>query len=151
MIVTGITLTFFGSRSIDVTVYIGCVLIMISLLFFIVFELIYQNSHGAEEFIWIVGGPFIIIGIPIGYLFNKIQKIFFTFFGIYFGYIVGNLIYYFILIQLKLDQSFIYWITIGICSLSIAILSFFFYDYTVIYSTALTGSYFFARVFFIFI
>jgi hypothetical protein len=144
MILIGIILTFFGAKFITATIYIGCVLIVMSALSIIVFDILLKD--GNQNTVWIVGGVSIVIGLILGYLFNKMIKIFFTLFGAYLGYVVGILLYNLLIHKLPFDQTIVYWSTIGVSALIFIIVSFILFEYIVIFSTSLIGSYLMVRV-----
>ena len=145
MILVGIILLFFGSKFIEATIYIGCILIVMSAAFIIVFDIIYKN--GAEEkVVWIVGGISIFFGIILGCLFNKFIRIFFTLFGAYLGYITGILLYNLFVHNIDANQTTLYWSTIGVCAVVFIIVSYIMYNYVIIFSTSLIGSYSVIRV-----
>lgn len=146
MILAGLTLTFFGSKFIEVTVCLGCIIMVLCAAFILVFDIFFKNDPPGETTIWIVGAASVMLGLILGYIFNKMVKIFFTIFGAYLGYVVGIILYQLFINKINMDQKTLYWITIGVCALIFVILSFIMFEYIVIFSTALIGSYIAVRV-----
>ena len=89
----------------------------------------------------------ILAGLILGYLFNKAVKIFFSLLGAYLGYVIGILVYSLFLNKIQgVDPNILYWITIGVCALIFSIVSYIMFEYIVVFSTALIGSYLAVRV-----
>lgn len=147
MIVIGFVLCFFGSKFIEITIYLGSILIVLTASFIMVFDILFRNSNLEENMIWIIGGVAILAGLILGYLFNKAVKIFFSLLGAYLGYVIGILVYSLFLNKIQgVDPNILYWITIGVCALIFSIVSYIMFEYIVVFSTALIGSYLAVRV-----
>ena len=93
LILIGIFETFYGSKVMIVTIFLATCMSTITVVFILLFQFIIP-SGGNPSIVWVVLGISTIIGILLGYLVSKYNKVVIgMILGGYMGYIVGIILY----------------------------------------------------------
>ena len=138
----GFASCFFGAKFFWITIIV-LLCIVFTLIIFIVY-FIFQSiiNFGGEDWIFLVlVGVGCLFGIAIGLCLKSMTSLFFIGIGGFLGYLLGLLLYDFILVWIKSNPTVIYWVTIAVCALICAYIGYKFLKGILIISTSLLGSY----------
>lgn len=142
LILLGLFELFLGQKMSKVTVFIitcACVIILVFIFFF---QFIIPSGV-SETIVWFVLAVAIIFGLILGFLITKYkEKIFGVVLGIVLGYIIGQILVNLFLIRISTSyQKLIQYLTYFGLMILFAVLSILFFDYIMIFATALIGAY----------
>lgn len=123
---------------------IGLIMMMttvVAILF--VFFVLFLPTHTPGWVGWLLLAISIVLGGIVGFFASKLVRVGVIILGFWAGVGIGlllnNLIFY------RINHVSVLWILMGVFGLSLAVMSFFWYNYVVIICTSIIGSYFFVR------
>lgn len=142
LILLGLFELLLGQKMSKVTVFIitcACVIILVFIFFF---QFIIPSGV-SETIVWFVLAIAIIVGLILGFFITKYkEKIFGIVLGIVLGYIIGQILVNLVLIRISTSyQKLIQYLTYFGLMIVFAVLSIFFFNYIMIFATALIGAY----------
>lgn len=136
-IIIGIFLAFFGRKLFTTALFIAAAAIFVGLVLIIVYSTFLAES---DKWVgWIVISVAILLGLGVGYLATKLEKIGACLLAGWGGFCLGillneSVLYYF-------GSAVLLWIVNGACALIAAIAAWFLFNQAIIISTAFVGSY----------
>ena len=142
LILLGLFELFLGQKMLEVTIFIitcACVIILVFILFF---QFIIPSGV-SETIVWFVLAIAIILGLVLGFLITKYkEKIFGIVLGIVLGYIIGQILVNLFLIRIPTSyQKLVQYLTYIALMIVFAVLGILFFNYIIVFATALIGAY----------
>jgi len=148
MIPIGFFLGLFGKKIFTATLFIIGTLVT----FFVVSLIFYTTFLSSEQEAWVNWVVFIgciVLGLLVGYLLAKCQRLGGALLGGLAGFMLGLALNTAIFVYAESEPLF--WVVTIACAIAGAILSFFAYNHVIILGTSFTGSYLFIRGFSLYI
>ena len=142
-IIFGIYNTFFGGRMFKATIVLFGIVSTVGLVFFCLYFIFEVNNKMPEWLSWVAFLNSCCVGAVIGYFMTKIIKIGVCIIGCWTGVIFAILLDS--LIFNLFNSAIILYILIVIFVMICGFLAYRYYEYVLIFSTAILGSYFFIR------
>ena len=139
-LVIGFFLTFLGSKVYTITLILTAIIATIGGIFALLF--IFIGLHRVPDWaMWLILVLSIIISIAVGYLFYKMKKVFMGVLGGLTGYMLGLMVYTFILRYIKSNPNVVFYCTIiGFIILGF-LFAYFLEKHLIITATSILGSY----------
>jgi len=144
MVLIGIFELFFGVKLMKFTTFLVSAIAVLSLVSLFFFEFIIPKGSN-PNIVWVVLGIGLVLGLVLGFFLSKATKHFIALFGGYIGYLLGSILYTFLLSRIEMNQTALFWITIVSMVLTGLVLSYFFAKAIMITCTAFIGGYLFVR------
>jgi len=136
----GLFFTFLGSKIYSITLILTAFIATIVGIFLLVFGII-GLKEVSNAVMWVILVCTIIIAVCVAYLFYKVKKIFLACLGGITGYMIGLIVYNFILRYIESNPYWVYWLTIVSCVIIGVLFAWFLEKHLIIISTSILGSY----------
>ena len=142
-IIFGIYNTFFGGRMFKITIVLFGIISTVTFVFFVLYFVFEVSQKMPEWLSWVIFLNSCCVGAVIGYFMTKIIKIGVCIIGCWTGVIFAILLDS--LLFNLLSTAILLYILIVVFVLIWGFLAYRYYEYVLIFSTAILGSYFFIR------
>lgn len=139
IIMLGIFLAFFGIKFIFVTKLVAGILGTAFILVFLIFSYI-NVQYSSFEF-WLIIGISALVGIVVGYLLAKFDKVPIMLLGGFSGYLLSSFVYQLFLKYINTNPNVVYWLTLISCIVILAVLGYFLSNHVIVISTSWIGGY----------
>jgi len=141
-ILGGIFLCFFGRKLFGIAIFIICAFVTVFLILLFFYSIFLEDD--TKEWVgWVTLGCAVIIGLIVGFLMFKLQRIGAAVLAGWGGFMVGLILNETVLY--KAQSEVLFWCVGIACAILFALLTFVIYNHIIINSTAFMGAYFFWR------
>jgi hypothetical protein len=141
LILLGLFELFLGARLLYVTIFLICGAAGVALIFILVFVFIVPNGVSVAV-LWVVFGCSLLLGLVGAYFIARYNKfVIGIVIGAFSGYVLGYLLYNIAFKYIPGNQTLILWLTVGVCMIILAVLSYFLFDHLIIITTSFIGAY----------
>ena len=143
-IALGLFLCFLGSKILVGTLVVISFIVTIGLIFVFAFSIVKVNMRD-PAIGWVLMGVSILLGIVAAYLFYTFKRVFYAVIGATTGFILGQIIYTFVLRYIELNPIVVYWSTVFLSVILGLLVGILLVKHLVIISTSIIGSYLIIR------